>query len=169
MLWVHDVSSYYEDVQAIRNVHLKVSPKEIVSIVGSNVAGKTTLINLISGILRCTSGEVQFSEERVDLLPPHEIVNRGIVQIPEGRLLFPELTVKENLDLGAYPLRARPTRLETLKKVFDLFPRLEERQGQISGSLSGGEQQMLAIARGDGPIPCSSCWTNSLLAWHPSW
>lgn len=148
MLTLHDVSTHYGDIQALRGVHLMVNPKEIVVIVGSNGAGKSTLINLISGILRCTSGEILFMEERVDTLLPHEIVNRGIVQIPEGRLLFPEMTVMENLDMGAYISRARLNKQENLEKVYRLFPTLRERREQIAGSLSGGEQQMLAIARG---------------------
>jgi len=148
MLMLHDVSTHYGDIHAIRGVRLTVNPKEIIAIVGSNGAGKSTLLNLISGILHCTSGEIRFMEERIDTLPPHEIVNRGIVQIPEGRLLFPEMTVMENLDMGAYTIRAKPNKKENLNKVFNLFPTLKERREQIAGSLSGGEQQMLAIARG---------------------
>jgi branched-chain amino acid transport system ATP-binding protein len=106
------------------------------------------LINLISGLIRCTSGEIFFMEERIDSLAPHDIVNRGIVQIPEGRLLFPEMTVMENLDMGAYIARAKARKKERLQEVFDLFPKLEERKDQLAGSLSGGEQQMVAIARG---------------------
>ena len=148
ILSLKDVSSHYGDIQAIRSVHLSVEAKEILAIVGSNGAGKTTLMNLISGILRCTSGEITFMKERIDFLDPHEIVSRGIAQIPEGRLLFPAMTVMENLEMGAYGSRARGQRHETLNRVFNLFPTLEERRTQIAGSLSGGEQQMLAIGRG---------------------
>ena len=153
MLTLHDVCSHYGDIQALKHVSLKVHAKEVVTIVGSNGAGKSTLINLISGILRCTSGEILFMEERIDSFPPHEIVDRGIVQIPEGRLLFPEMTVMENLDMGAYIARASSHKKESLQEVFGLFSKLEERKDQIAGLLSGGEQQMLAIARGLMAVP----------------
>lgn len=153
MLTLHDVCSHYGDIQALKHVSLKVHAKEVVAIVGSNGAGKSTLINLISGILRCTSGEILFMEERIDSLPPHEIVDRGIVQIPEGRLLFPEMTVMENLDMGAYIARASSHKKESLQEVFGLFSKLDERKDQIAGLLSGGEQQMLAIARGLMAVP----------------
>jgi branched-chain amino acid transport system ATP-binding protein len=153
MLTLHDVSSHYGDIQALKHIHLDVRAREVMTIVGSNGAGKSTLINLISGILRCTSGEILFMEERIDSLSPHEIVTKGIVQIPEGRLLFPEMTVLENLDMGAYIERAHVRKKESLGEVFSLFPKLEERKDQIAGSLSGGEQQMLAIARGIMALP----------------
>jgi len=153
MLTLHDVCSHYGDIQALKHVSLKVHAKEVVTIVGSNGAGKSTLINLISGILRCTSGEILFMEERIDSFPPHEIVDRGIVQIPEGRLLFPEMTVMENLDMGAYIARASSHKKESLQEVFGLFSKLKERKDQIAGLLSGGEQQMLAIARGLMAVP----------------
>ncbi|MGA2225217.1 MAG: ABC transporter ATP-binding protein [Syntrophobacteraceae bacterium] len=148
MLSLHNVSSSYGDIRILKNINLSVRPREIMTIVGSNGAGKSTLINLISGIVRCTAGEVFFGDERIDSLAPHEIVERGIVQIPEGRMLFPEMTVMENLDMGAYIARASAKKKERLKEVFTLFPKLEERKKQIAGSLSGGEQQMVAIARG---------------------
>lgn len=148
MLNLHKVSSAYGDIRILKGIDLSVRPKEIMTIVGSNGAGKSTLINVISGLIRCTSGEIFFMEQRIDALPPHEIVNRGIVQIPEGRMLFPEMTVMENLDMGAYIPRAAAHKKERLGEVLKLFPRLEERKNQLAGSLSGGEQQMVAIARG---------------------
>jgi branched-chain amino acid transport system ATP-binding protein len=148
MLNLHNVSSSYGDIRILKGIDLSVRPKEIMTIVGSNGAGKSTLINVISGLIRCTSGEIYFMEERIDSLPPHEIVNRGIVQIPEGRMLFPEMTVMENLEMGSYIPRAAAHRKERLAEVVKLFPRLEERKNQLAGSLSGGEQQMAAIARG---------------------
>ena len=148
MLSLRNVNSSYGDIRVIKNISLDVRAGEIMTIVGSNGAGKSTLINLISGLLRCTSGEIRFNEERIDSLAPHEIVNRGIVQIPEGRMLFPEMTVMENLDMGAYTARAALHKKEKLREVFSLFPKLEERRNQLAGSLSGGEQQMAAIARG---------------------
>ncbi len=148
MLSLHEVSSSYGDINILKGINLSVRRKEIMTIVGSNGAGKSTLINVISGLVRCTSGEIYFVEERIDRLAPHEIVNRGIVQIPEGRMLFSEMTVMENLDMGAYIPRAAEHKRERLAEVFKLFPRLEERKNQLAGSLSGGEQQMVAIARG---------------------
>jgi branched-chain amino acid transport system ATP-binding protein len=148
MLTLNNVSASYGDIQVLDRVNLMVNPREIAAIVGSNGAGKTTLINLITGFLRCTPGEIYFMGERIDILPPHEIVDRGIVQIPEGRLLFPKMTVTENLEMGAYIARARMNKQATLNRVMDLFPVIKDRRGQLAGSLSGGEQQMLAIARG---------------------
>ncbi len=148
MLSLRDVSSSYGDIRILKGISLDVRPKEIITIVGSNGAGKSTLINVISGLVRCTAGEISFMNERIDVLPAHEIVNRGIVQIPEGRLLFPEMTVMENLDMGAYIPRAAEHKKERLEEVFSLFPKLRERRDQVAGSLSGGEQQMVAIARG---------------------
>jgi len=153
LLKLHQVDTYYGDVQALRKVSFEVREKEIVSIVGSNGAGKSTTLNTISGILRAASGTIEFQNQRIDHLPPHEIVDRGVVQIPEGRLLFPYMTVLENLDLGAFNRTAREARNKNLEWVFRLFPILKERMNQLAGTLSGGEQQMLAIARGLMSIP----------------
>jgi branched-chain amino acid transport system ATP-binding protein len=148
MLTLDNVSAFYGDLQVLERVHLIVNPQEVAAIVGSNGAGKTTLINLITGILHCRAGEISFMGERIDTLPAHEIVKRGIVQIPEGRLLFPKMTVIENLDMGAYISRARVNKQANLDRVLELFPWVKDRKGQLAGSLSGGEQQMVAIARG---------------------
>lgn len=148
MLSLSNVSSHYGDLQALRDVTLEVDSNQIVSIVGSNGAGKTTLINTISGVLPSSGGTITFQGKRVEKEPPHRIVNDGLVQVPEGRLLFPYMTVLENLELGAYGERARNELSRSLETVFGYFPKLEDRRKQLAGTLSGGEQQMLAIGRG---------------------
>jgi branched-chain amino acid transport system ATP-binding protein len=148
MLRVDKVQAHYGDIHVLREVSLEVNEGEIISMVGANGAGKTTTINLLSGLLRPTSGEVHFLGERIDLLPPYRIVERGLVQVPEGRQIFPSLTVLENLEMGGYLRHARRRSAETLQRVFELFPILKERKEQGAGSLSGGEQQMLAMSRG---------------------
>ncbi len=153
MLKVEGISSHYGDIQVLWQVSLEVSPKDVVTMVGSNGSGKTTTINTISGILHPTAGMIQFLGESIHLLPPHKIVEKGISLIPEGRKLFPEMTVLENLELGAYFPTARRKIAETLQWVFGLFPRLQERKSQLAGTLSGGEQQMLTVGRGLMSIP----------------
>ncbi len=132
---------------------LSIEEGEIVSVVGANGAGKTTLLKAIAGLVRPTGGAVALRGERLDRLPTHRIVERGVVRVPEGRRIFPEMTVRENLELGATPPRARRKRLETLERVYALFPILRERAQQLAGTLSGGEQQMLAIGRGLMALP----------------
>jgi branched-chain amino acid transport system ATP-binding protein len=153
VLVVHDVDTFYGDIQALYEVSMEIQKGEIVSIVGSNGAGKTTLINTISGILRCTSGQIAFLERNIQNLPAYRIVELGIVQIPEGRQIFPDMSLLENLELGAYTARARSSTKDTLDEVFGLLPILEERKDQVAGSLSGGEQQLLAIGRGLMSLP----------------
>lgn len=148
MLNLVNVNTYYGDVQALRDVSLRIKEGQIASIIGSNGAGKSTTLNTISGVLRSSSGTIEFLGRRIENLPPHQIVDLGLVQIPEARLLFPFMTVLENLELGAYTPKARKGKEEKLEAVFGLFPVLEERATQLAGTLSGGEQQMLAIARG---------------------
>ncbi len=148
MLKLNGVSAHYEDVQALREVSFTIQEGEIVSIIGSNGAGKSTTLNTISGILRASSGTIEFLGRRMENCYPHEIVDQGVVQIPEGRLLFPYMSVLENLELGSFTAKARRAKDRNLKVVFGLFPVLEERMQQIAGTLSGGEQQMVAIARG---------------------
>ena len=148
MLKLTSVNVHYGDVQALRNVSFQVRGGEIVSIIGSNGAGKSTTLNAISGVLPCSSGTIEFMGKRIENLLPHQIVDEGLVQIPEGRLLFPYMTVLENLELGSFSAKARGSKEENLKGVFRLFPVLEERTRQLAGTLSGGEQQMVAIARG---------------------
>lgn len=148
MLKLNAVSAHYGDVQALRGVSFVIKEGEIVSIIGSNGAGKSTTLNTISGILRASSGTIEFLSRRIENLYPHQIVDQGVVQIPEGRLLFPYMSVLENLELGAFNDKARKAKEENIKIVFSLFPILQERMTQLGGTLSGGEQQMLAIARG---------------------
>jgi branched-chain amino acid transport system ATP-binding protein len=148
LLRISELSVYYKDLQALNDISLFVNEGEIVSVIGSNGAGKSTLLNAISGIFPGTSGRMEFLEERIDHLPSHKIVEKGIVQVPEGRKVFYPLTVLENLILGSYLPAAKKLREESLEKVFGLFPILRERRTQLAGTLSGGEQQMLAIGRG---------------------
>lgn len=146
-LVVKGVDVLYGDVQALWDVSLEVKQGTIVSLVGANGAGKSTLLKTISGINRANKGEILFSGKSVTHLKPQDVVDIGISHVPEGRRLFASLTVLENLKLGAYPPRARAVFGESLTKAFDLFPVLKSRQNQKAGSLSGGEQQMLAIGR----------------------
>jgi branched-chain amino acid transport system ATP-binding protein len=148
MLMVEHLAVFYGDVQALWDVSLQVAPGEIVTLIGANGAGKTTTLNTLSGLLRPRSGSLLFQQRDLQREPPHRIVEAGLVHIAEGRDLFPQMTVLENLELGAFPKRARSVRRETLQFVMELFPRLRERQYQAAGTLSGGEQQMLAIGRG---------------------
>ena len=147
LLELHDVEVAYGDLPALRGVTLGLEEGETLSVVGANGAGKTTMLRTISGLLRPRAGEIVFDGVRLDRLPTHAIVARGVVQVPEGRKIFPSLTVKENLELGSYVAGAREHRRETLARVLVLFPRLAERQRQVAGTMSGGEQQMLAIGR----------------------
>ena len=148
MLKVRELTTGYGDIVVLRQVSFDVQAGEILALVGSNAAGKTTVLQTITGLLKPISGEIYFADKRIDGLRPKEIVDRGFVLIPEGRRLFAEMTVKENLDLGAYTLRARNNIGRNKEKVYALFPRLKERANQLAGSLSGGEQQMCAIGRG---------------------
>lgn len=148
MLKVLKVTISYGDVPAIRALSLQIGNGEIVSLVGSNGAGKTTLLNALSGLVPIRSGEIHFLSERIDGQSPHKIVEKGLVQVPEGRLLFQEMSVLENLTVGAYARQFRKDVKERLEEVFLFFPRLKERCDQLAGSLSGGEQQMAAIGRG---------------------
>lgn len=148
MLELVNVRAGYGDIEVLHGINLSVGPGEIVTMIGANGAGKSTLIKAISGVLRISSGAIHFEGERVDGLSIEAIVGRGIVQIPEGRRLFGSLTVRENLELGAYMRRrGRQSLAQRMEHVFQLFPRLKERLRQQAGTLSGGEQQMLAIGR----------------------
>ena len=147
LLAVKDVDLYYGDAQALDGVSLEVPKGEIVAIVGANGAGKSSLIRTIAGIERSRSGSIHFDEKEITRLESHRICNLGIGQVAEGRQVFPSLTVLENLEVGAMLPRARRRAKEALEEVFGLFPRLAERRAQLAGTLSGGEQQMLAIGR----------------------
>jgi branched-chain amino acid transport system ATP-binding protein len=148
MLEVNNLNVFYGQIQALWDVSLKINEKEIVALIGANGAGKTTLLKTISGIIRPTSGSISFLDKRIDNLPPHIIVELGISHIPEGRKLFTEMSVRENLEMGAYGKQAWRNRHQTMEEVFQLFPRLKERAGQLARTLSGGEQQMVAMGRG---------------------
>jgi branched-chain amino acid transport system ATP-binding protein len=147
MLKVSNVDTCYGKIQALWDVCLEVNQGEIVALVGSNGAGKTTLINVIAGLLKPTSGAVIFQDKRIDNLTSHLIVGLGISLVPQGGRVFREMNVHENLEMGSYPIHAWKQRAETFEQVYRLFPRLEERQNQLARTLSGGENQMLAIGR----------------------
>jgi branched-chain amino acid transport system ATP-binding protein len=148
MLEVKNLNAFYGPIQALWDINLNVNEGEIVAIIGANGAGKSTLVHVISGAMPLASGEVTFLGERIDGLTPHVIVAKGLSHIPEGRRLFTDMSVRENLEMGAYIGRAWKLRHETLKEVYELFPRLKEREKQLARTLSGGEQQMLAMGRG---------------------
>jgi branched-chain amino acid transport system ATP-binding protein len=148
MLEVNNLSTFYGQIQVLWDICLTVNENEIVALVGANGAGKTTILNTISGVLRPASGTVSFLGKRIDGLAPHIIVEMGLSHVPEGRRLFADMSVRENLEMGAYTLRAWKNKQETLQQVYKLFPRLKERESQLARTLSGGEQQMLAMGRG---------------------
>jgi branched-chain amino acid transport system ATP-binding protein len=148
LLQVDRIHVFYGDIQALREVSLSVSSGEIISLVGGNGAGKTTTLKTISGLLQPASGSITFAGTKIHRLPPHRIVEMGLSQVPEGRRIFPRMSVLENLHMGSHVPEARKRREGTLNWVFQLFPILRERSGQFGGTLSGGEQQMLSIARG---------------------
>jgi branched-chain amino acid transport system ATP-binding protein len=153
MLKVERVSAQYGDIKVLWEASLEISKGEMVTMVGSNGSGKTTLINAIMGMIHPSSGRIEFLGEPIHQLPPHKTVEAGISLIPEGRKLFPEMTVLENLELGAYVSNARKRIPDTLRWVFTLFPRLQERKTQLVGTLSGGEQQMVTVGRGLMSLP----------------
>jgi branched-chain amino acid transport system ATP-binding protein len=148
VLEINNLNVFYGQIQALWDVSIKVNENEIVALIGANGAGKSTLLKTISGIIRPTSGSISFLDRRIDNLQPHVIVELGISHIPEGRKLFTEMSVRENLEMGAYGKQAWRTRHQTMEEVFQLFPRLKERARQLAKTLSGGEQQMVAMGRG---------------------
>jgi len=147
MLVLEDVNVYYGAIHALKGISLEVNQGEIVTLIGSNGAGKSTCLKTISGLLRPKVGKVMFKGINLTNTAPQTIVSQGISQVPEGRRVFANMTVIENLELGAYLRKDKPGIKEDLKRVYDLFPRLFERKAQLSGTLSGGEQQMLAMGR----------------------
>ena len=147
MLEVNGIHSYYGHIHALKGISLTVEQGEIVTLIGANGAGKTTTLKTISGIMHPRQGSIMLEGERIDVLPPHQIVMRGVGQSPEGRRIFGALTVLENLEMGAFARRDKPEIARDLEFVFSLFPRLKERSKQRGGTLSGGEQQMLAMGR----------------------
>ncbi len=147
-LKINNINVAYGDIQVLFDINLHVEKGEVVSIIGANGAGKTTTLKTISCLLHPTSGEILFNDERIDNLSPEIVVEKGIIHVPEGRKLFPLMSVEENLEMGSYNSRAYDDRLKTMENVFKLFPRLKERKKQMAGTLSGGERQMVAIGRG---------------------
>ncbi len=147
LLELRDIRASYGKIVALKGISLQVKVGEIVTVIGANGAGKTTTLNTIAGLIKPTSGSIVFSGHEIGGLPAHSLSARGLALVPEGRKIFPRLTVLENLDLGAYSQNDKSTYRRELQHVFELFPVLEERLSQFGGTLSGGEQQMLAIAR----------------------
>jgi len=147
LLELDDVHTYYGNIHALKGLSIRVEEAEIVSLIGGNGAGKSTTLKTISGVLHPRHGSVRLAGEDITKLKPHEIVNKGIVQVPEGRRIFGRLTVTENLEMGAYIINDRRRIAANMEKVFAMFPRLKERRTQLGGTLSGGEQQMLATGR----------------------
>jgi branched-chain amino acid transport system ATP-binding protein len=147
MLSVKKIGASYGPIQALSEVSLEVPERGMVTLIGSNGAGKSTLLKVISGLLRPKRGSIEFLGERIEGLSPDKIVARGIAHCPEGRRLFPELTVLENLEMGAYLSKSKSFVRKRIERLFDSFPILKERRGQLAGTLSGGEQQQVAIAR----------------------
>lgn len=147
MLNVTDIWTSYGDVEVLKGVSLEVHQGELVAVIGANGAGKTTLIKSISGLVRLSAGRIEFDGVTLNSLRGHKIVQHGMVQVPEGRMLFPELTVRENLEMGGYLLPDKRAVAEKLEEIYDFFPVLKERRHQAARTMSGGEQQMLAIGR----------------------
>jgi branched-chain amino acid transport system ATP-binding protein len=153
VLEVSKIDTFYGKAQALWDVSLKIDKAEIVALIGANGAGKSTLLNTISGLLSPASGSVKFLGKRIDGLAPNTIVGMGLSHVPEGRRLFADMTVRENLEMGAYPSHAWKRKADTFKQVYQIFPALKERERQLARTLSGGEQQMLAMGRGLMSLP----------------
>ena len=153
MLEVKNIDVSYGDLQVLWDVSFEVNEGEIVALVGANGAGKSTTLKTVSGLLRPNNGSVRFLDQRLDQIPAHRIIEHGIAQVPEGRRLFPEMSVRENLIMGSLSPQAKAKRGETMEWIFGLFPRLREREKQLAGTLSGGEQQMCAVGRGLMALP----------------
>ena len=153
MLKVNGIDVFYGDLQVLWNVSFHVDEKEILVLVGANGAGKSTTIRTVSSLITPRKGSIEFNGIRLDRSPPHKIIGYGIVHVPEGRRLFPQMSVEENLIMGTLYGEAKAKRFETMGRVYELFPRLRERKKQLGGTLSGGEQQMLAVGRGLMSLP----------------
>lgn len=145
ILKIDDINVFYGSIHAIKGISLEVNEGEIVTLIGANGAGKTTTLHTVSGLLRPRTGSIQFCGEDITKIPAHRLVERGLAHCPEGRRVFLQMTVQENLDMGAYTRKDDPS--ASLEEVYELFPRLKERRKQVAGTLSGGEQQMLAMGR----------------------
>ena len=147
MLNVNDINVYYGAIHAIKGVSFQVNDGEVVTLIGANGAGKSTILNTVCGLLRSRTGSIEFLDKNLAAVPAHKIVELGMAHVPEGRRVFQQMTVEENLEMGAYT-QARSTIAPNLERVYQQFPRLKERRKQVAGTLSGGEQQMLAMGRG---------------------
>jgi branched-chain amino acid transport system ATP-binding protein len=147
LLQVSELHTYYGNIHALRGVSLAVEEGEIVTLIGGNGAGKTTTLHTISGLLRPRTGEIVFDGRDLTRVPPHQIVPLGVIQVPEGRRMFARLTVDENLAMGGFSVKNKADVRDGIERAYSMFPRLKERRGQVAGTLSGGEQQMLAMAR----------------------
>ncbi|SFE93177.1 amino acid/amide ABC transporter ATP-binding protein 2, HAAT family [Alteribacillus iranensis] len=148
MLKIKSLNAYYGDLQAIRDVSLEVGHGEIVALLGVNASGKSTTVRAISGLIDRMEGEIYYNKELINDIPPNQRTEMGLIQVPEGRQLFPFLTVRENLEMGAFTKEARSKLNENLERVFALFPEMKNKEKQLAGTMSGGEQQMCAIGRG---------------------
>ena len=147
LLDVKDIHVFYGNIEAVKGMSFHVDRGEIVCLIGANGAGKTTTLRTVSGLLRPKEGAIFYDDQRIDLLPAHEIVSLGVAQSPEGRRIFPRMSVRENLDMGAFIRKDAAGQQQDMERIFELFPILKERARQAAGTLSGGEQQMLAIGR----------------------
>ena len=147
MLTVNDINVYYGAIHAIKGVSFEVSDGEIVTLIGANGAGKSTILNTVCGLLRSRTGSIEFLDKNLASVPAHKVVELGMAHVPEGRRVFQQMTVEENLEMGAYT-QPRASVAPNLERVYEQFPRLKERRKQVAGTLSGGEQQMLAMGRG---------------------
>lgn len=147
MLQIKNINVYYGAIHAIKNISFKVKEGEIVTLIGANGAGKTTILHTVSGLMRARSGEISFLNERIDAIDAHKLLPMGMAHVPEGRRVFAQMTVQENLEMGAFIRKDKSGIEESFEMVFNKFPRLKERRKQLAGTLSGGEQQMLAIGR----------------------
>jgi branched-chain amino acid transport system ATP-binding protein len=147
VLKLKDVNAYYGNIHALRNINLVVNKGEIVSLIGSNGAGKSTTLKVISSLVKARSGDIYYEGQRINDVPAHDLAKKGIANVPEGRHIFSKMTVEENLELGAFKINDKKNIRENIEKMFEIFPILKERRTQKGGTLSGGEQQMLAIAR----------------------
>jgi len=153
MLRVENIDVFYGDLQILWDVSFEVNEGEIVALVGANGSGKSTTLKTISGLLSPANGSIMFQDQQLNLIPANKIIEHGVAHVPEGRRLFPEMTVRENLIMGSLSPSAKAKRNETMEWVFGLFPRLREREKQLAGTLSGGEQQMVAVGRGLMALP----------------
>jgi branched-chain amino acid transport system ATP-binding protein len=147
MLEIHQIDVYRGDIQILWSVSLVAEDGKITALLGSNAAGKTTLLMTITGLIQPLRGSIRMNDNQIDKQPVHKIVEMGVSLVPEGRRLFPEMSVLENLEMGAFNAKARKIKNETIEWIYEIFPRIQERKNQIAGTLSGGEQQMLAVAR----------------------